>query len=267
VSDNYRHGKKQLDFRLRPEGRALGLTPEYVGEQLRDSFYGALAIRLLRGTNEVEVRVKLPKEERKDIYHLEDLIIQTPDGREVPLLEVVVMQPSEAFTRINRSNGRRIVNVSMDVEPNRAVTQVIRKLNEVTWSFEGRDAEMRRATNKLWVGYGFALFAIYALLAIAFHSYLQPLIVLSAIPFGIIGAVIGHILLGYDISLISLMGVIALSGVVVNDSLIMLHFANNKRKDTKPPSKHNTLSPWPFRWASALFSPPRSSWFWFQRFT
>jgi multidrug efflux pump subunit AcrB len=244
VSDNYRHGKKQLDFRLRPEGRALGLTPEYVGEQLRDSFYGALAIRLLRGTNEVEVRVKLPKEERKDIYHLEDLIIQTPDGREVPLLEVVVMQPSEAFTRINRSNGRRIVNVSMDVEPNRAVTQVIRKLNEVelpalradypglTWSFEGRDAEMRRATNKLWVGYGFALFAIYALLAIAFHSYLQPLIVLSAIPFGIIGAVIGHILLGYDISLISLMGVIALSGVVVNDSLIMLHFANNKRKDT-----------------------------------
>jgi multidrug efflux pump subunit AcrB len=82
------------------------------------------------------------------------------------------------------------------------------------------------------VGYGFALFAIYALLAIAFHSYLQPLIVLSAIPFGIIGAVIGHILLGYDISLISLMGVIALSGVVVNDSLIMLHFANNKRKDT-----------------------------------
>jgi multidrug efflux pump subunit AcrB len=250
VSDNYRHGKKQLDFRLRPEGRALGLTPEYVGEQLRASFYGALAIRLLRGTNEVEVRVKLPKEERKDIYHLEDLIIQTPDGREVPLLEVVVMQPSEAFTRINRRNGRRIVNVSMDVEPERAVTQVIRKLNEVelpalradypglTWSFEGRDAEMRRATNKLWVGYGFALFAIYALLAIAFRSYLQPLIVLSAIPFGIIGAVIGHILLGYDISLISLMGVIALSGVVVNDSLIMVYFANNKRKDT---SAHDAI--------------------------
>ena len=244
VSDNYRHGKKQLDFRLRPEGRAFGLTPEYVGEQLRASFYGALAIRLLRGTNEVEVRVKLPKEERKDIYHLEDLIIQTPDGSEVPLLEVVDMQPSEAFTSINRRNGRRIVNVSMDVEPKRAVTQVIRKLNEVelpalradypglTWSFEGSDAEMRRATNKLWVGYGFALSAIYALLAIAFRSYLQPLIVLSAIPFGIIGAVIGHILLGYDISLISLMGVIALSGVVVNDSLIMVHFANNKRKDT-----------------------------------
>ncbi|WP_446008733.1 efflux RND transporter permease subunit [Candidatus Electrothrix sp.] len=244
VSDNYRHGKKQLDFRLLPEGRTLGLTPEYVGEQLRSSFYGALAIRLLRGTNEVEVRVKLPKEERKDIYHLEDLIIQTPDGREVPLLEVVDMQSSEAFTSINRRNGRRVVNVSMDVEPKRAVTQVIRKLNEVelpalradypglTWSFEGSDAEMRRATNKLWVGYGFALFAIYALLAIAFRSYLQPLIVLSAIPFGIIGAVIGHILLGYDISLISLMGVIALSGVVVNDSLIMVHFANNKRKDT-----------------------------------
>jgi multidrug efflux pump subunit AcrB len=244
VSDNYRHGKKQLDFRLRPEGRALGLTPEYVGEQLRASFYGALAIRLLRGTNEIEVRVKLPKEERKDIYHLVDLVIQTPDGREVPLLEVVDMQPSEAFTSINRRNGRRIVNVSMDVEPERAVTQVIRKLNEVelpalradypglTWSFVGRDAEMRRATNKLWVGYGFALFAIYTLLAIAFRSYLQPLIVLSAIPFGSIGAVIGHILLGYDISLISLMGVIALSGVVVNDSLIMVYFANNKRKDT-----------------------------------
>jgi multidrug efflux pump subunit AcrB len=99
----------------------------------------------------------------------------------------------------------------------------------LTWSFEGSDAEMREATETLWIGFGFALAVIYALLAVAFRSYAQPLIVLFAIPFGIVGAVLGHILLGYDLSLISLMGVIALSGVVVNDSLIMVDFANRKR--------------------------------------
>ncbi len=241
VNDSYSKGKLQYDFELLPEGRALGLTPDDVGSQIRGAFFGSLALRMLRGTNEIEVRVKLPESERKDIYNLEKLIIRTPDGAEVPLLDVARVSQNEAFARIDRRNGRRIVSVSMDVEPDRATGQVIAAINQdvlprlaseypgLTWSFEGSNAELREATASLWGGFGLAMFVIYALLAIAFKRYIQPLIVLTAIPFGIIGAVIGHIILGYDLSLISFMGVIALAGVVVNGSLIMVDYANRMR--------------------------------------
>lgn len=241
VSDNYNKGKAQYDFRLRPEGRALGLTDEELGQQLRGAFFGSLALRMLRGTNEIEVRVKLPEEQREDIFSLEDLVIRTPTGTEVPLLDVAEVEENVAFTSINRRDGRRVVNVSMDIEPKRAITQVIHALTTkdlpqlrkdypgITWTFEGSNAEMRQATASLWGSFGLALAVIYSLLAIAFRGYIQPLIVLVAIPFGIVGAVVGHMLLGYDLSLVSLMGVIALSGVVINDSLIMIDYANRRR--------------------------------------
>lgn len=242
ISDNFNRGKDQLDITLLPEGRALGMTPEYVGQQVRAAFYGDLALRLLRGTNEVEVRVKLPKEQRKDIHNLEELVLLTPSGVEVPLLDVVEVELTEAFSSISRRDGRRVVTVSMDAEPKRAVNQVIEAIREeelpalrdkypgLTWSFEGSNAEMRESTASLWGGFAFALVIIYSLLAVAFRSYLQPLVVLIAIPFGTVGAVGGHMLLGYDLSLISMMGVVALSGVVVNDSLIMVDFANRHRE-------------------------------------
>lgn len=243
VNDNYNKGKTQFDIRLLPEGRALGLTAASVGGQIRGAYFGSLSLRLLRGTNEVEVRVKLPKDEREDLYNLEDLVIQTPTGIEVPLMDVVEVTQTEAFTSINRRDGRRVVNVSMDVEPARDTGQVISAIRSevlpelraaypgLTWTFEGSNAEMREATQTLWGGFGLAMFVVYALLAVAFRSYMQPFIVIAAIPFGLIGAVFGHMLLGYDLSLISLMGMIALSGVVVNDALIMIDFANRKRGD------------------------------------
>jgi multidrug efflux pump subunit AcrB len=243
VNDNYDKGKAQFDFTLLPEGRNLGLTPADVGQQVRDAFFGALAMRQIRGTEEIEVRVKLPEEDRKDIQSFADLVIRTPDGVEVPLLDVVEVTSGEAFSSINRRDGRRVVTVSLDVEPKREVSRVVEAIGAetlpqlradfpgLTWSFEGSQAEMRDSTSALWGGFGLALAVMYALLAIAFSSYLQPLIVMVAIPFGIVGAVIGHILLGFDLSLISFMGVIALSGVVVNDALIMIDFANRKRVD------------------------------------
>ncbi|OEY73254.1 multidrug transporter [Salegentibacter salarius] len=242
LNDNYDKGKVQYDFKLLPEGRNLGLTSNEVGRQVRDAFFGALAMRQLRSTNKIEVRVKLPLEERRDIDNLESFLVRTPTGVEVPLLDVVEVEQREAFTSINRRDGRRVVNVGMDVEPSNAVSQVLASVqNEVlpllradypglTWSFEGSQADMRESTNSLWSGFSMAMLIIYALLAIAFSSYSQPIIVLSAIPFGIVGAVIGHILLGYDLSVVSLMGVIALSGVVVNDSLIMIDYANKQRE-------------------------------------
>ncbi|WP_423818270.1 efflux RND transporter permease subunit [Salinimicrobium sp. TIG7-5_MAKvit] len=243
ISDNYNKGKQQFDFKLLPEGRNLGLTSNEVGRQVRDAFYGALAMRQMRTTNEIEVRVKLPLEERRDIQNLENFLIRTPQGVEVPLLDVVRIEQDEAFSSINRRDGRRVVSVGMDVEPANTVGQVLAAIqNEVlpqlradfpglTWTFEGSQADMRESTNSLWSTFSMAMLIIYVLLAIAFSSYAQPLIVMAAIPFGIVGAVIGHILLGYDLSLVSLMGVIALTGVVVNDSLIMIDYANKKRED------------------------------------
>jgi multidrug efflux pump subunit AcrB len=243
INDNYNKGKMQYDFKLLPEGRNLGLTSNEVGRQVRDAFFGALAMRQLRGMNEIEVRVKLPKEERKDIQNLEDFLIRTPNGVEVPLMDVVRVEQREAFTNINRRDGRRVVNVGMDVEPSNAVTRVLASIRGevlpqlradfpgITWSFEGSQADMRESTDILWAGFSMAMVLIYVLLAIAFGSYTQPLVVMTAIPFGIVGAVIGHILLGYDLSIVSLMGVVALSGVVVNDSLIMIDYANQKRKE------------------------------------
>jgi len=243
VNDNFDKGKKRIDFRLLPEGRALGLTPEDVGDQLRGAFFGSLAIRQLRGNNETEVRVKLPESEREDLSYLEDFVLRTPGGAEVPLFEVTELEYTEAFASISRRNGRRVVTVSTDVEPKREIVQVVNALNKevlpqlradypgLTWSFQGSDAEMREATGTLWGYFGLAMIVIYTLLAVAFKSYFQPLIVLSAIPFGVIGAVIGHIIMGFDLSLISMMGVVALSGVVVNSSLIMTDFANRQRKE------------------------------------
>ena len=244
VNDNYNKGKLQYDFKLLPEGRNLGLTASDVGAQVRNAFFGALAMRQLRGNNEIEVRVKLPLEERRDLQNLENFIIQTPNGTDVPLLDVVEVKEKEAFTSINRRNGRRVVNVGMDVEPSNAVGRVLESIKTkslpqlaadypgLTWSFVGSQADMRESTSSLWGSFVMALLIIYALLALAFKNYVQPFIVLTAIPFGIVGAVIGHILLGYDLSLVSLMGMIALSGVVVNDSLIMVDHANKVRKNT-----------------------------------
>jgi multidrug efflux pump subunit AcrB len=246
VNDNYDRGKIQFDFELRPEGRSLGLTDENLGDQLRGAFFGSLALRMLRGMNEIEVRVKLPEEQRKNLHDLEDLVIQTPGGSEVPLMDVAEVKETQAFNRINRRNGRRVIGVSMDAEPAGAVNQLIAALNEeelpklredfpgITWEFSGSNAEMRDATSTLWGHFALALAVIYSLLAIAFRRYIQPLIVIVAIPFGMVGALIGHIILGYDLSLVSVMGVIALSGVVINDSLIMIDYANRMRSTHSP---------------------------------
>ena len=242
VNDNYEPGKTQLNFTLQPEGRALGLTPEMVGRQVRDAFFGAIALRHLRGTNEVEVRVKLPENEREDMKYLDDFVVRTPNGVEVPLLSVVEVRQGEAFRSIERRDGRRVITVSAKVEPKSAANRVLRVVREdvlpqlradfpgITWSFEGSQAEMRESTATLWGGFALAMGVVYALLAIAFGSYIQPLIVMMAIPFGIVGAVLGHIILGYDLSLVSMMGVVAVSGVVINGALILVHHANRNRE-------------------------------------
>ncbi|MDI9246396.1 efflux RND transporter permease subunit [Marinobacter sp. CHS3-4] len=256
VNDNYSTGKPQFDISLTDEGRALGLTGADVGRQLRDAFYGSIALRQLRGINENEVRVRLPEYQRKDLHYLDNFVIRTSGGQtagsqsvasqEVPLMDVANLTISESFRSIDRRDGRRVITVGTDVEPKSATSQVLEVIQTellpqlrtdfpgLTWTFQGSQAELRESTAALWGGFGLAMFAIYALLAVAFSSYLQPLVVMLAIPFGAVGAIIGHMILGMELSLVSIMGIVALSGVVVNDSLIMVSYANRQRERLGP---------------------------------
>jgi multidrug efflux pump subunit AcrB len=241
VNDSYQRGSTRLDFKLNPRGEALGLTPQMVGQQVRSSFQGAEAKRFLRGPNEVRVRVKLPDREQDSEYHVENLMLRTPGDGEVPLDDVVTTTTGSTFQSIERRQGRRVVTIESDVTPKSQISRMLTAMRTdllpqlaeqfpgLTWSFQGRQVQMRESLSALFAGLLLAMLAIYAMLAIPFKSYIQPVIVMVAIPFGAFGAIIGHILLGYNLSVLSLMGIVGLSGVVVNDSLIMVDYANRLR--------------------------------------
>ncbi len=243
IDDGFTPGKPQIDFSINEAGRSLGLTSKEIARQIRNSYYGSEAIRQQRGRNEVKVKIRLPESERDTEYSLEEMIVRTPSGTEVPLREVAEIKRGRAYTSINRRDGRRVVTVSADVKPREQVPQMLsvlkteilpdmmQKYGGLTYSFEGRQADQRESVGGLIIGLYAALILIYVLLAIPFKSYWQPMIIMVSIPFGIVGAVIGHLILGYSLSLMSLFGVVALSGVVVNDSLVFIDFANQKRRE------------------------------------
>jgi multidrug efflux pump subunit AcrB len=241
VNDSQQRGSARLDFTLNDRGEALGMTAQLLGQQVRNAFQGADARRFLRGPDEVLVRVKLPDRQQDSEYHVENLMLRTPQGAEVPLSDVASVTTGSTYQSIERRQGRRVITVDSDVTPKSEISRVLSTLKAdtlpalagdypgLTWSFEGRQAQMRESLNALYAGMALALLAIYAMLAIPFKSYVQPIIVMVAIPFGAFGAIIGHLLLGYNLSVLSLMGIVGLSGVVVNDSLIMVEYANRLR--------------------------------------
>ena len=241
IDDGSAKGKRQYDMRLRPAGERMGLTSREVANQIRHAFQGMEAVQQQRGRNEVTVRVRLPENERVTEATLEDLVLQAPKG-EILLRNAVEMIPGRAYTSISRTNGRRVISVTANVRPPSQAETVLSTLKKeilpalissrpgLSFSFEGHQAEIRDSLTSLLMGLGLALIGIYALLAIPFKSYIQPVIIMFCIPFGIIGAVAGHIIMGYSLSIMSLFGVVALSGVVVNDSLVFIDFANRKRR-------------------------------------
>lgn len=245
VDDGYQPGKRQYNFRLKPEGRALGLTARDIATQVRGAFYGAEAFRQQRGRNEVRVRVKYPIARGVSEYDIERFLVRTPAGTDVPLLEVADYDIGRAYTSISRKDGRRVIRVSANVEPISETSKIEKDLETTIFpqikadfpglscGWEGKQKNFVESTSALYTGFIFALLGIYAVLAVPFKSYWQPIIVMMAIPFGIIGAVLGHIMMGYSISIISMMGIVALSGVVVNDSLVLIEYANKVRTGGK----------------------------------
>ncbi|MFH2065594.1 MAG: efflux RND transporter permease subunit [Pseudomonadota bacterium] len=252
IDDGFSPGKQQIDIRIRPEARSLGLQSQDVARQIRYSFHGAVALRQQRGRNEITLRVRLPKEERISERNLEEMILRTPAGKEIPLMEAVSLSRGRAYTKIERRDGKRIVSVTADSKPRSKAGQVMQSLQKdilpklkgkypgLVYSFEGRQADQRDSMQSLVRGLLIALLVIFGMLAIPFNSFIQPMIILIAVPFGIVGAVIGHLLMGYSLSIMSMFGIVALSGVVINDSLVLIDFANRKSR-TGEKSLHSAM--------------------------
>ncbi len=247
IEDTYAQGKEEFKVRITAIGKVLGLTEESLGRELRAAFYGAEAVRLQRGRNEIKVMVRFPPSRRKSVYDLETMRIKTPSGGEVPLREVATIIPGRGYSIINRFDRKRVVDVTANVDKKRANAEdildelrhgILRELEKdypgLTYTMQGEERERRESMESMMSGFVLALFGIYALLAIVFKSYIQPVIIMLAIPFGIIGAILGHMIMGYNLSILSMFGIVALAGVVVNDSLLLVDRANNERRRGAP---------------------------------
>ena len=242
IADSFRAGKQEVKLRIRPTAEPLGLTLQDLARQVRQAFYGEEAQRIQRGRDDIRVMVRYPAEERRDLGDLENLRIRAAGGIEVPFPTVADAEHGRGYSAIRRTDRRRVVNVTGDVDrsrvsPNEVVQDmlvnrlptILADYPSVSFDVEGEQREQRRAAAGLANAYVMALFVVYALLAVPLRSYVQPFIIMSVIPFGLVGAIGGHLLLGRDLSFMSVVGIVALSGVVVNASLVLVHYVNERR--------------------------------------
>lgn len=239
-------GKQQLDLTLTETAKSLGLSAEEIGRQLRASLYGAESMRQQRGRDQVKVMVRLPESERVSLDDISSIMIRAGNGLWLPLPDLVEMDKGRAYATVNRREGRRVMTVTADVEPPDQATLVINELNHsvipqlqaefagLTVSYQGRQAEEREGLASLGLTFSLTMAALYLLLAIPLKSYIQPLTVMVAIPFGVIGALLGHLVMGYGLSMVSLLGIVALAGVVINDTLVMIEYGNRLRAGGTP---------------------------------
>ncbi|MCH2073726.1 MAG: efflux RND transporter permease subunit [Puniceicoccaceae bacterium] len=252
IKDNYSSGMREIQLDIHPTAQPLGLRQADLGRQVRAAFYGVEAQRIQRGRDDIKVMVRYPLDERQSVENLEDLRIRTPDGREVPFDQVADLEITEGFSSITRVDRRRVINITADADKGVAdlglikaslkdkkraagfLTTITDDYPGITWSFQGEAREQADIFASLGQMTLIAIFLIYALLAVPLKSYVQPVIVMIVIPFGLIGAIGGHILMGQPMSILSVLGFVALAGVVVNDSLVLVDFINHERKEGKP---------------------------------
>lgn len=243
VTDNFEPGKTEFVMRLNAEGLAIGLTPAELGRQLREAYFGLEVDRFQRGRSEVIVYVRYPKAQRESLASLDHARIRLPDGGEVPLLQVADIQEQTGYSEITTVNGRRVISVTAHVDPEVATPgdiitalqqQILPELKtryaNLDASFEGETREQSEDLASLLRNMAIALLLIYVVLGAQLRSYVQPFVIMSAIPFGMVGAVLGHWLLGYDLTFISLFGMVALMGVIVNDSVVLIDYLNNHQQ-------------------------------------
>lgn len=247
IRNSYATGSQEVKLDIKPSAESLGLTLSDLGRQVRQGFYGAEAQRVQRGSEDVRVMVRYPRSSRVSLGDLEEMRVRTPEGVGVPFATVADVEVGQGYSSISRINRSRSVVVTADYDPerieNRQVTEEISKeflpqllagYPGVSFGLTGSSLEEQKFVTNVAQKFFLALFAIYALMAIPLKSYAQPLMIMSVIPFGIVGAILGHMIMGYSISMFSVFGLVALTGVVVNDSLLMVDFVNKHRADGRP---------------------------------
>lgn len=242
ISDSFRAGKQEVKLALREEARPLGLTQQDLARQVRQAFYGDEVQRIQRGRDDVKVMVRYPEAERQSLGSLEEMRIRTGEGVEVPFVAVADASLGRGFATIRRTDRERIVRVTGNVDravitPEKVIADmkkvmpgILANYPGVTYQLDGEQREQSRALAGLVRGVALALLMIYALLAVPLKSYIQPLIIMSVIPFGAVGAILGHLIMGWDVVFFSVLGIVALSGVVVNASLVLVHYVNGQRE-------------------------------------
>ncbi|QDT27467.1 Multidrug resistance protein MdtB [Gimesia panareensis] len=249
VNDDSSPGKWEFQIKIKDKARAMGVPLADVAETVRATYYGEEVMRLQRGRHEVKLMVRYPEDERRSLMSFDDIRIRTGDGAERPLTELADVAVKRGYSEINRIDQQRSITVYSDLnekegnareivkslkKPGGFMEELAAKYPNVRVRWEGQQEQTNESVNSLIIGLMIALASMFALLTIEFRSYIQPLIILGIIPFGIIGAVFGHAILGMELTLFSLFGLVALTGVVVNDSIVLIDFINHRVADGLP---------------------------------
>ncbi|MCD6384796.1 efflux RND transporter permease subunit [Candidatus Sumerlaeota bacterium] len=247
ISDDFRPGKPELKLKTKPTARVLGITMSDLARQVRQGFYGDEALRIQRGRDDVKVMVRYTEAERHTRGSVDKMRIRTPSGDAVPLATVAEVTEGKGYSVIHRIDRERTITVVSDLDESVAnareiildlqksfLPELMLRYPDIRYSLGGQEETTKEAVGSLAKGYILALLAIYGLLATQFRSYIQPVIVMTAIPFGLIGAVVGHLVMGLSLTLMSLFGIVALSGIVVNDSLVLIDFINQSVREKLP---------------------------------
>ena len=247
ISDDSRPGKWEFQIKVKENARAMGISTADLAETVRAAFYGAEVMRLQRGRHEVKLMVRYPSEQRRSLADFEGLRVRAGDGSERPLTELAEVTVERGYSELNRLDQKRSITVTADIDESSGnarevvaalrsgfMDQLLTKYPSVSVRWEGQQAETNESVQSLLIGYVVALLGMYVVLTLEFRSYLQPFLVMMVIPFGFVGAVWGHAILGMPITLFSLFGFVALTGVMVNDSIVLIDFVNHRVKDGMP---------------------------------
>lgn len=243
IADDFKPGKPERRLRIKDGAQSIGVTMSDIARQLRQGFYGEEALRIQRGKDDVKVQVRYAEKDRRSLFAIDQARVRTPDGRQVPLTEVAEVSPSRAYSLIRRVDRKRVITVSSDIDEDvgnaskivadlnsEFLPKLIKRYPGLRYDLEGQEKRTQESLESLKKGFTLALMGIFLLLATQFRSYIQPVIIMMAIPFGLIGAVLGHLVMGLAFTIISIFGIVALSGIVVNDSLILIDFINRAHR-------------------------------------
>jgi len=241
ITDTFASGKQELILEIKPVAEQLGLSLADLSSQVRQAFFGFEVQTIQRDRDDVRVVVRYPLSERQSLDNLQTMMIRTADGSNVPFSEVADANIGRGFSSITRVDRKRTVSIEADIDKENTNIEAIKRelledmpeilasFPDISFSLEGEAAEQRDSFGSLRIGILFVLAVVYTLLAIPLRSYVQPIMVMLVIPFGVVGAILGHVIMGMNLSIMSYMGMLALSGVVINDSLVLVDFVNKRR--------------------------------------